>query len=339
MKNFKAFLLLPLTWMIAAEAHVKVPNLWVDAEAEKHWEDVTVLVPGLEGKISGVMTNGRKLRYDNFSGPFRAKGKLESSLWSGFFSSADKFKRDCHLIGGIIEREREKNHSFALSFPVVPHGSSFLTVVRQHGGQNELRGPDNKFEPIGFFKVDFETNGAAMVLATRLDLEAVKYKIMGQLNSRKESIARDGRVELDLSGLDDLACDMLNNRVKINVTINSIYSSAKLARTTLFSPTEIERIYADLAKRNAEMESGTDPKIMMPAYLSVSLKQNNREIDQLAGWEFQRLYTFLVDRSSGRPLSIPNSSWNEISSNMDRLSAENARSNSVYKVDIESGAQ
>lgn len=330
----RSLIMLSTAWALSAQAHVKVPNLWNEADAQKNWQSVSVEIPGLEGRLSAVLTDGRKVRFENFGVPFTTTAKLESNQW-GYFSRRDSFKQDCNLVGNIIDRVRARRTQYSLTFPVIANKPAFINVVHANGRKEQLRGPENRFEPIQWFRVKAEVLGAAVVLRSRLDIADFESKLVGQLERQKQAIAESGVVSLDLTSYDDVACDLLNGNIQLHVSVNHIYSQARLGRSPLFQAAEIDRLYSDLSKRASELESDVDAKIMMPAYLGIGLTKINRDIDQLATWEIQRLYRFLVDATSGRIQPLSNSRMAEIASQMDRLSQGNAMSTPVYTVKIE----
>lgn len=323
----------------SAAAKPSPRNLWPEADRQARWPRVKLEVPGVEGVVTAYVTDGKELRLDRFDGPMRSAATLDSSIF-GLFKTKESFAANCHMIVPAIEQFRKKQNRFTAEIAAIPLSGAFYSVAYEDGRRETLRGPLNAPERANWFKASVFPSPGAVVLKTGLDLEAVEAGFVGQLEKQAESILKTGKIALDLTALDDLACDLLAGRATLEVTVNSHYPKALLSRAPLFQADEIEKLHEG-AKRMASQweEQDGDAKVLTPFYLGASLTAISRDASELAPWEIDRLIGFLSDPGTRKVATLERSAFRGIAERMARLAQESAFSSPAYRADFRSQAQ
>lgn len=332
----KALLFTSSVWAVSAQAHVTVSNLWQDFERQQKWEAVTLEVDGVQGALPAYLTEGKEILLGDVNGTFRSAAKIESPTW-GLFHDRARFKGDCRLMNAAMDRLRKRNHAYSISLSAIPLSQGFYTVVHANGQREKLSGPANQIDLLSYFTIDIKQSPNALIASTMPDLEQLKNLMADQIGKQKKTFLQTGQLKLDLTSYDDVVCDLLNEEVEISLTLQTKGIQPKLTRIPLFQSSEIEKVYGEMNKRAADLNSRLDAKVMNSAYLSIALGNAGRDIDQLDAWEYDKLFGMLVDRSNGRLLQLGNERLKDISRSMDRFKSENMSGKLTFNLDTSKG--
>lgn len=328
MNYAKSLVILSLAWATAARAAAP-EDLSKQFEAEKNWKNVTIEVPGVQGAISGVVADGGRLRMDAFDGPMQSAADITAYQW-GIFKYRPSFEKNCREIGPSIALIREERNSYTLKMKTIPLSGAAFKVRYENGSTANLPGFANKFLPIGYFQVDIQSNANALIKETKLKIDKTQAALMQQLEDQKELIARNGEIELDLTSLDDLVCDLITGQVTLSITTNVHYDAARLERKEFLKPEDVGRIYGAASKDMPAKASPAQLKVLGPAYIALALPEVKLTMNELAPSEFLRLYLQLFDEVSGQARQLTSSNLVDIANKMARYSSVKTWSNPQY---------
>jgi len=213
--NGKYLLLFALTLPLAVWANTESDQNVLRARAarEAQWQTVSVTIPGLRGSINGFLTDDGKTKLDFMDGQIQADTQISSSEFKRYRDQA-QYLSECAANVDAYPAYRALNNAYDLSLPIVGAQSAALAT---------------KFAGIEYFKVQVAAKSDALMLKSGdIDTQSLGQALTVQLQNQKAKVEGSSQVHLDLTGLDDVVCDLIAGNVTISVEARTHYAAAKL---------------------------------------------------------------------------------------------------------------
>ncbi len=333
MRIYKAIILAAAVVSAAAQAKKQdSQDLWSELEKEKSWQSVSIEVPGLKGNITGFMTDSGEVHLDQVGQVIESEATIHSPVISKH-KSTKRYLEECDVLGGkILAGLRKLKHPFTLRMKVYPARSSNLNLIVQ--GQ-PVTSIGTQFQELGYFKAELAVKPKAyLVEGGILDVVKFQNEVVRQLANQRAEIQKTGVVELDLTGLDEVACDLVSGQAQLKILSNMHYSDAKLKREARIRGDEFAKVYGRVKGSWQSMGSLKRNTVMAGAKLGLAIERELNLIPNLSDDEVVRLHDLMFESTRNELRSIGSYEFAELAARLDVLSRGSTYSNPIYHAQI-----
>lgn len=279
--------------------------LWERADRESQWPTTLLTLPGLQGETRAVRTDSGALKLETLADRYISEGKVKSREFYRY-RGREQYLEQCKKQAPIFASIRDLNNRYELKFKVIGETIDSL--------ETRFKAPDH-------FEVKFSLESDAVTRADRdFDSAAFQRKLSGQVQEQLGEIASSGEITLNLKGYDDVVCDLISGKAKINVQIWYHFTLARLRHETRLSVSEVNRIYDGIRQSFKTAKSARTNLILGSVALGSSLERQPLQSEALNDWEKVRLHGLLFELESGDLRNLNANDLGKAAARMDRLS-------------------
>lgn len=278
------------------------------AERETNWRTLSASFPGFTGSTRFAVTESGKLRLIELSSLYRTDLKVGGN--EGIFKSRYKaqWKRQCAGLRGALEYELENKNRYSFDVLVNPLNAAKSREVETN--VHEVR-----VEPALSF-----VNGA-VPLTSPSRLKAVQTALTQLFQAERENIARDGRFKVEMSGVDDVVCDLLMGQVRFDVGLVANFDAAYLRRHEVLSARELIEMQERLKAMSVPKGTGTTVLLARAAHLGVLLEQKfGKDYEAFVLNKFGKLHESVISVIDASVVGLNAEAANRVARRLDDLS-------------------
>jgi hypothetical protein len=192
------------------------------------------------------------------------------------------------------------------------------------------------FAPLDYFRVLVIPTSEAMIARTGLEIDRLQNDIISQLMAQKTTALAQGEVILDLTGLNDLVCDLVAGNVKMQIQIPLHFTAAKLQHETRLTGEDAQKIYADVSARFKNQASAQDNLILGSILLGAAVQRDSNLKPEFRDDELVRLQSLLFVPGGFTLQTLDANALQVTAQLMDRLNDGYTSSMPVYETKVRS---
>lgn len=339
--RLKVFLLgvLPLLSTLAFSASAPDQDeLWRRIDEEQSWRAARLEVPGLTGEITAYITGEGRVKLENIGDQVLADADLASSQFSQYKDQA-QYLSECENTVNMFPEYRDLKNPYLLSMKVFTTSVDGLDYVArtEDGATRGVSRLDTRFLQPDYFKVKVDSvPGALMIRAHDMTVARLEAELSAQMQAQLATAVKSGEAHFDLTGLDDVVCDLVAGRLKLKVQVYYHYSRPKLYRQTRLSAPQVADVYDFIKARFQARQSARANLVIGAAQLERALERSVRLNPEITDDEIVRLHGLLFEdeRNELRALNPPELS--AVAARMDRLRTGDTYTMPVFEARVRS---
>jgi len=298
------------------------------AERESSWTPVQITLPGVRGETRFLQTETGALRLlemaSAYSVPLKVSGR------DGYFRHArtqTQLRRGCDNLASVVEYEVERKNRFQVEVLVHP--------LNERAGKElavENRIHSSRIEPV----LSFVNNSTPLVTQARL--KQLESELAQQIKAQDKELQQSGILKFNWSGIDDLACDLIFNQVKLEIRVTSHFDAARLRRKEVISAAQIQSLSEKLRQMTVAEQSPAVRLLSRSANLGVLLSQDfGNNYGNIVQTKFHILQPKLISSLDGSVMNISAQAAVQVARQLDDLSAGKDVNLSVISTAVEWG--
>lgn len=286
------------------------------AVRESTWKPIDLAIPGLKGEIKGVRTDDGQVKLDYLDGVIESQTALVSKVFERYSGKA-QYLKDCKANINVFPSLRAIKIPYQLNMPIL--------------GPNPVNGFTTKMPSIEFFKVQVAaTPGALVFQSGDLDITKLEKDIQFQLEKNQKDIESTGRITLDLSGLDDVACDLVAGDLTLNVQTRIHYSAPRLHRTPRLSEQDVRALFEHVQHGWAPGTQAQRNLVLGSVRLGQAMENRAGNALALEDWEIVRLHGQFFEPTNFTLISLSVADYPRVATEMDWFDERSTYSTPVY---------
>jgi hypothetical protein len=288
------------------------------SRSERSWQGANAQSQGFQENIGVYITDQNGLRFAQIPTSFHSTGEIDKPSLK---HQNDKILRDwCTNMKLGFKYAKTQKAAYSLSLHVNPFSSlGFLSV---DGGQprpmTDVENAVKLVDIIPRLELSADSNSVLDTSFNKADFEKV---IRQQLTTQRDAIASTGDAILDLTGWDDVACDLIQNNGTLKFALNVMYDSALVTRQPVISGDELQQVYSGIRPYWKDQSGTVRNLIIGGALLGGSMvSQLHKSPTDFGATNFIGVFAQLFEVRSGKLKNLTASDMNGLASGLDQLS-------------------
>lgn len=300
-----------------AQADMNRAHLDQISRSESGWQGVSLEAPGFQGDIAGYVTAQNSIRFARFPMVLQAVAEVDKPSLKRI---NEKIFRDwCANIRFGFKYAKKQGAAYVVNLHVNPLASQGTVVV--NGQERAVSEIENQVRISNFIPRLELSADANSIVDTGIEKAEFEQFVQQQLVSQRDAIASTGDAILDLTGWDDVACDLVQGYGKLRIGLNVTYDSALVTRQPVIGGDQIQQVYSSIrpywkAQRNV-LKSYVIAGALLGGAVTVQLRKSPFDfgVDN-----FIALFSQLFELPSGDLKSLSPSEVAALAMNLDILS-------------------
>lgn len=299
------------------------PDLEKQAEKESTWKTWSAPFEGFSGSSNFAVTESGGVRLIELGGRYGSALKLNGrqGLFKGVRSDAQLTKA-CATLRGVVDYELENKNLFTVTGKVNPLSETAVSngIADASGWRTryltlETEVADVRMEPV----LSFVNNSTPVTSLERL--KVAQAQLTAAFRAQYDTIKRDGEWRADLKAFDDVACDLINGNITLDIRLVVSFDAAYVRRHEILSARDLQGLQSSLQSMGVPQTSGQLKIVARAANLGVLLQQRlGSSYDGFMQNKFAKMVGGLIDLTDGSVPALPMESAAKIARKLDDLS-------------------
>lgn len=283
-------------------------DLKAQARREKSWQPIEIQLPEMAVPAATGYLTGSGWRIDQIAPELEVRSELISDYASGL--GAAQFAKHCGRMGYGFATVREL-------------GRKHKIVLRLPDWENAIegvRGPQPMRIVKARSKVAFEAKSSTLVYGG-IDPRLLERSVESQVQSQLDLLRTQGKIEVDITGHDYMACDFVSGQMHIGIEVVWDYPGAKLKRTPTLRAEDLAHAVEAARSGFAGGNSCQDAQILASAIFATSLNAaTGKKIGEIGHGTYVSAFNGIYDHSACTWRKAGQVKLQEIAQEFDHLS-------------------
>ena len=310
-----AFAFAASLFSIHASADYSRDQLQEFSAAENSWAATSANVANFGGDIGVYITDKNAVRINTLPQSFSSVAELDVPKLRRFNSKILGLWCDSHR--AIFSRAKKEGQIYSMKMHVSPFSLASKTFVNG----SSIQSFENSARVVSFWpKLNLAADSIS-ASETGINKAEFEKSVSNQLSAQIQSIQNTGDAVLDLTGWDDVACDLFSGAAKLNVGITLSYEAPRVHRTQVLNEQQVKDLYYG-SKAIFNVQSSLPRNYIISAVslgASIVTKLNKAPTD-FAFDDLFRAYSSLFELKTGVIKHLDNANYVQLSSDLDHLS-------------------
>lgn len=264
------------------------------SDGEKQWSKAELSIDGRTEKVKAVVTQTGNVRITEVPGRFSGRAQLEVPG----YKNESVFKGWCEDTSQAfpVAKTDSNRNKYTLRVELNPFAKK--SVFR--GSNGNLVTVENPVTLTGYRPDLVLGAGAVSYEQTRINTNEFSQFLSQQIDKQLSEVQASGVVALDLTGWDDVVCDLSSGHAVLNLNLSVRFETPFVQRETVVSREQVSGMYNDLKNQWKPRSSVLENHIVGAALLGASVAKNvNKSVVDLGFSNFVSLHLKLFEILSG----------------------------------------
>lgn len=285
------------------------------SDSESKWTKGELSIDGREEKVGAVLTGSGSYRITQLPARLQTTAILESPD----FRNEDRFKEWCETMQQAFPAAKTDRYPKKYILRVNINPFTKQLVLRTPGGSAAR--VENPAELASYRTEIALSSAAAAYEQTRINTAAFNNLINQQLLKQESEMRLSGVASIDLTGWDDVACDLYAGHALFNFYLAARLEQPFVERQTVVTKDQFKSMYRDLKDVWKPQTNALANHIIGAALLGASMpKAMNRNAVELGFGNYVSLHLKMFETLSGKLTDLDDSGVTAAARDLDKLS-------------------
>jgi|GEM_PF-2917240 hypothetical protein len=261
MKYFISLLIL-LSPLAKAQECPMISKEMAQYFSQKNWKPYEVKNSALQG-ISGYMDESGGFHFESMSrsGKYPVQVTMETEN-EDFLKDCENFDSKGRYLR--LKRINHENNSFLLKVRFLPALQGFTNTPLK---DQDLKRVD--------FAVSLDFSKDSLVTQYDFRPEALQTEVRRKISDQISRSPKFGEYQIDLSGMDDLVCDLIQGKAALSIRSSFISKAPLVTQTQNYNPQDVQTVYQGLHREFPQVQ-GKEKTLYTAGRLVAELEQQRR---------------------------------------------------------------